>query len=79
MPWKPTIVVADADLFDLQIVRHLLVAARPGERRGGVGGARAQPLAEDVAVPAGAQVAAVDRGGEPAVPDPHDPGQRPVP
>jgi len=48
------LVVADLDLFDLQVVRDRLVAAGSGQRRLGVGGAGAQLLAEDVAVPAGA-------------------------
>jgi hypothetical protein len=73
------LVITDLDLFDLQVVGHLLVAARPGEGRLGVGGPRPQPLAEDVAVPTGTQVTPVGRGGEPAVADPHDTRQGPLP
>jgi hypothetical protein len=52
--------VGDAHLSDMQVVRRLLVAAGVGQRCLGVGRARAELLAKDVAVPAGAQVAAVN-------------------
>src|SRR3954470_19402311 len=63
-------VIGQPNLFDLQVVRDLPVAAGAGECRGGLRGSGAQSLAEDV-VPAGAgQVAAVLGGGEAAVGDP---------
>ena len=73
------LVLGDLDLLDPQVRADVLVAAWPGQRRGGLRRAGAQLLAEDVAVRAGGQVAAVGGGGEPAVGDPDHPAQGPVP
>ena len=77
---EPVAGVVDGHFLDLHVVGDVGVAALAGQ-----GGLRtsaavgAQLLADDV-VPAGSlQVAAVLGGGEPAVGDPHDAGQGPVP
>ena len=69
---------ADAHLLDAQAGGHLLVAAGPGEGRLGLGGARAQLLAEDVVLVPAAQEAAVLGGGEAAIGDPDDAREGPV-
>ena len=73
------LVVADLDFLDPQVRGHVLVAAGPGRRRAGLRGAGAQLLTQDVAVPAGGQVAAVLLRGEPAVGHPDHLPQGPVP
>jgi hypothetical protein len=66
------LILGDPDFLDPQVPGDLLVAALPGQRGGGLSGAGAELLADDVMVIAPAQVAAVGRRGEPAVGDPHD-------
>src|SRR5207244_403667 len=53
------LVLGDADFLDPQVRRDFLVAALPGQGSPGLGGAGAEPLADDVVVPALAQAAAV--------------------
>ena len=69
----------EADFLDLKVVRNGSVAALAGQCGVGFRGATAQFLPEDVVTAGLLQVAAVGRRGEPAVGDPHDPGQGPVP
>jgi hypothetical protein len=73
------LVLGDPHFFDLEVARDVLVPALPGQGGPGLGGAGAELFPDDVVVPAPAEVAAVLPGGEPAVGDPDDPGQRPVP
>ncbi len=56
-----------------------MVAALAGQGGVGFGGAATQLLTEDVVAAGPLQVAAVLRRGEPAVTDPHHPGQLPGP
>jgi hypothetical protein len=72
------LVLGDADFLDAEVTGDFLVASLSGERGGGLGGAGTEPLADDVVVPALAQVAAVLRRGEAAVGDPDDLRQGPV-
>ena len=55
------LVLGDPHFLDLEVPRDVLVAALPGQGGGRFGGAGAQPLADDVAAAAVAQVAAVLR------------------
>ena len=64
-------------LFSIFFIVACRVLPRPGGL--GFGRAGAQLLPEDVVLVPGPQVAAVVRGGEAAVGDPHDSGQGPVP
>src|ERR1035438_3968935 len=73
------LVLGDPDFLDPQGPGDFLVAALPGQRGGGLGGAGAELLADDVMVVAAAQVAAVGLRGEAPVGDPHDLRERPVP
>src|SRR6266567_533088 len=72
------LVLGDPHLLDLEVAGDVLVPSLPGQGGLRFGGAGAELLPDDVVVPAFAQVAAVLRGGEPAVGDPHDAGQGPV-
>src|SRR5512133_2638215 len=71
--------VRHPDFLDPHVPRDLGVAALPGEGGFDLRGLGAQLLADDVGVIALAQVAAVVLGAEPAVGDPHDLRQGPVP
>jgi hypothetical protein len=53
------LVLGDPHLFDLQVVPDMLVAALAGQRGGGLGGARAELLADDVVPATAAQLPAV--------------------
>ena len=68
---------SDVDLLDPQVPRHGAVAARTGQRGGGLGVGVAQLLGVDVVPATAGQVGPVRRGGEPAVGDPHQPAQVP--
>src|SRR2546423_8300947 len=64
---------ADPDLLDLQVARHGAVAARPGQRGGGLGVGVAQLLGVDVVPTTTLQIGAVSGGGGSAVGDPNHP------
>jgi hypothetical protein len=54
------LILGDLDFLDPQVPGHFLIAALPGQRGGGLGGAGAELLADDVVV------AAAGSGGWPA-------------
>ena len=77
---RPLVVAAAGchpNLFDPQVVGHVVVAAGAGQRGGGLGVGVAQLLGVDVVPAAAGEVGAVGGGGEPGVGDPHQPVQVP--
>ena len=68
----------DRDFLDPQVPRDGPVAARPGQRRGGLTVGVAELLGVDVVPATAGQVGPVRGGGEPAVGDPDHPVQVPA-
>src|SRR5262249_14790760 len=74
----PVVLAGHPDLLDPQVPGDRVVAALPGQRRGGLAVGVAELLGVDVVPAAPGQVGAVGRRGEPAVGHPDQPPQVPA-